>query len=181
MMPTRKKQAIISNQSLEPVSLAIAVAFEMAHIKDRCVCTSDEKKDRNNFLALSPSLHKMFDGNQRVVPTVLISIDAVCSVDPRTEVGEDGRKENLCKVRLRVRYFSEEVARFSPIQFKDQTPAGRDGMEHLVEVEVTDHKAFEEYITWKMNNTKKRWEAKIRGRDGDDDNGGEDSRDDEEG
>lgn len=176
-IPRAKRQKVIGYQRLEHANVEDAVILEMAHMKDKCFCDKEELKDRNNLLALSPTLHKMFDGNRQKVPTVLVTINSVdLEHPPREKTEVSGRKEFLYKVQLRVQYTSVEVAVASTIRFKDKTIEIESDMGYFVEVEVKDPEAFPTYINWKANDTRNKCNPQPEGvvLHGDEDSDGDD-------
>lgn len=56
------RQGIVDHQCIERTDLVRSIPFQMAHIKDKAACVRGEGTDENNFLALSPTMHKLFDG-----------------------------------------------------------------------------------------------------------------------
>ncbi|CAN0169302.1 unnamed protein product, partial [Ectocarpus sp. 4 AP-2014] len=52
-----------NHQNISPLKLVGGCGLQMCHIKDRRVCNSHEKDDKNNVFGMSPSLHKQYDGH----------------------------------------------------------------------------------------------------------------------
>lgn len=158
VMAASKRERIVKYQRLEPGGAEKAVVLEMAHIKDKCFCAPHEKTDRNNFLAMSPTAHKMLDGNLWLNPSLIIKIENADTENFLEVESENGHTERLYDVTLRVEYFNPEVAANSMLMFKREATSAGDGITHYVPVKVLDVAAFSSYIKWKANDTLNKWD-----------------------
>jgi len=136
-----KRSRIVQFQSLESMAMELMVGFEMAHILDKRYCNDAQKKDETNFFALSPTLHKMFDGTAGRSPTIVIDIE---DNGETPQVVAEGSSELRYRVLLSVLFKDPGVAETarSAIVFKDQAETRDQGLKILVSVDVLDFAKF---------------------------------------
>lgn len=150
---------MVQFQRIQPIKLQKGAGFERCHIKDSALCTEEEDKDPNNFLAFSHSFHKMFDGRgvRQTLPTVRISVAQIHDDDILVR-GSCGEEEIRKRVDLLVEFRTADEYDGMEGVFKDGTvmTAGNETLWTSF-VFVLDPFRFEEYITVKYNQTTTKW------------------------
>ncbi|CAM9905711.1 unnamed protein product [Ectocarpus sp. 4 AP-2014] len=146
-------------QNISPLKLIGGCGLQMCHIKDKRLCKHYERNDKNNFLGMSPSLHKQYDGHGPVViPNVLITIEKIHN--GQVEVAtEDGGTELRTRVDLRVQFMSQEafdgcdgVLKDGSLQIDQHDPTI-----WVTYVFVLDFDRFKYYVEFKAVQTSAQW------------------------
>ena len=150
-----------THQSISPMKLLAGCGFQLCHIKDVKYCTKAETKDKNNKLAMSPSLHKQYDGHgPGAIPSMDITIYR--THNERVPVPTEGGDTELrTRVDLTVKFLSLEafhgcdgVLKDGSYQLNDDDPTI-----WVTWVHVLDPVSFNNYIAFKSGQTLSLWDT----------------------
>lgn len=144
-------------QMIEHSSVLNAMTCDGCHIVDSALC--DEvgicsKSNKSNYFALSPGIHRMFDGHGGAAPTMYIE---ALEYDERVFLVDINRKKRV-RVPIRVHFRDADAYRGSGIRFTDITTRVDDTTFELY-VHVLEPDVFKRCNEWKMGNTKEQWDV----------------------
>lgn len=148
-------------QNISPLKLVAGCGLQMCHIKDNRQCTKKESNDKNNFFAMSPSLHKQYDGHgPRSTPNLDITILEIHNEQVELQT-ENGGTEFRTRVDLEVKFLSLEAFDGCDGVLKDGSyqKDENDPTVWVTWVHVLDAVAFSNYVEFKSAQTLKMWEV----------------------
>lgn len=146
-------------QNISPLKLVAGCGLQMCHIKDNRHCKNLESVDKNNFFAMSPSLHKQYDGHGPG-STPSVNITTLSTHNEQVEVEtEDGGTEYRTRVELMVKFFSLEAFDGCDGVLKDGSYMLNkdDPTVWVTSVLVLHPESFNEYVEFKSEQTLKMW------------------------
>ncbi|CAN0029441.1 unnamed protein product [Ectocarpus sp. 4 AP-2014] len=149
------------HQNISPRKLIAGCGLQMCLIKNKRLCNKFERDDKNNFLGMSPSFHKQYDGHGAgASPNVLISTEKIH--EEQVEVAtEDGGTEMRTRVDLRVQFMSQEAFDGCDGVLKDGSYKINplDPTIWVTAVHVLDPERFKYYVEFKAAQTLKMWDV----------------------
>lgn len=158
-----KTQSIKIFQSLQPREIESGPGFECCHIKDKAVSVGKDKTDINNFLAMSPSLHAMYDGNRAINPRMVIDFLGCDAHGPIEYNDGVGGTEDRHRVFLSLKWHSQMARAGYKEGFKDGVVSVDGGMEQHFYVDVLDVAKFKAFVDWKAASTREKWSPQAPG------------------
>lgn len=144
-------------QMIEHSSVLNAMTCDGCHIVDSALCDEVgicKKSNKSNMFALSPGIHRMFDGHDGAAPTLYIE---ALDYDEGVFVYDTNRKKRV-RVPIRVHFRDADAYRGSRIRFSDITRKVDDTTFEL-HVHVLEPDVFKRCNEWKMANTLDQWDV----------------------